>query len=89
MFLPEHGIILFDFYQKIRNTLPPENNKKQAFIPKDPSLRNSSGNPLDLFPILKIKKYCPYRSTKRNRIFWPNHKNPSFLQMITNFIEVK
>ena len=35
--MPEQWDNIIRFYQKIRNTLPPENNKKQAFILKDPS----------------------------------------------------
>ena len=61
------------FYQKIRNTLPPENNKKQAFIPEGSLLlENPLGTAPGFVSDFKDKKIFVIPGVpKETEYFWP------------------
>ena len=72
-FVPEQWDNIIRFYQKIRHTLPPDNNKKQAFIPEGSLLLE---NPLGTAPGFIIsfqdkKIYVIPGVPKETQYFWP------------------
>jgi nicotinamide-nucleotide amidase len=72
-FMPEQWDNIIRFYQKIRNTLPPENNKKQAFIPEGSLLlENPLGTAPGFVSDFKDKKIFVIPGIpKETEYFWP------------------
>jgi nicotinamide-nucleotide amidase len=71
--MPEQWDNIIRFYQKIRNTLPPENNKKQAFIPEGSLLlENPLGTAPGFVSDFKDKKIFVIPGVpKETEYFWP------------------
>jgi len=73
VFIPQQWDKIVQFYHRLRNTAPPENNKKQAYIPEGSALLE---NPIGTAPGFMIqfqnkKIFAVPGVPKETEFFWP------------------